>query len=166
MVAQNPVNADGLTVKQVIATDAIVAGKTMTDAAKAAGVTNKTLWSWRHTPQFMSVVNRKLQERTDMTGTQGVGLVPECLSVLQDIMNSPASENADRIRAAKVIMDSANAYQEQREMEVTIARLERRLMLLSGVTTNAAAAGFHQLEAADDEEIGDSEDKSYQVVDI
>jgi transposase-like protein len=165
VVAQNPVNADGLTVKQILAADAIVAGKTMTDAAKAAGVTNKTLWSWRHTPQFMSVVNRKLQERTDMTGTQGVGLVPECLQVLQGIMNSSTSEDADRIRAAKVIMDSANAYQEQREMEVTIARLERRLMLLSGATTNAAAAGFHQLEAA--EEAHDDDQKAaFKIVDI
>ena len=165
MIAQNPVNADGLTVKQILAADAIVAGKTMTDAAKAAGVTNKTLWSWRHTPQFMSVVNRKLTERTDMTGTQGVGLVPECLEVLQGIMNSSTSEDADRIRAAKVIMDSANAYQEQREMEVTIQRLERRLMLLSGATTNAAAAGFHQLEAAEDED-NDSNNSTYRVVDI
>jgi len=165
VVAQIPVNADGLTVKQVIAADAIVSGKTMTDAAKAAGVTNKTLWSWRHTPQFMSVVNRKLQERTDMTGTQGVGLVPACLHVLQTIMNSPTSEDADRIRAAKVIMDSANAYQEQREMEVTIARLERRLMLLSGAATNAAAAGFHQLEAAENENDGGDE-TPFAVVDI
>lgn len=165
MVAQNPVNADGLTVKQILAVDAIVAGKTITDAARAAGVTNKTLWNWRHTPQFMSVVNRKLQERTDMTGTQGVGLVPECLEVLQSIMNSSTSEDADRIRAAKVIMDSANAYQEQREMEVTIARLERRLMLLSGATTNAAAAGFHQLEASEEE--GDDEEKAaFEIVDI
>lgn len=165
MVAQNPINADGLTVKQVIAVDALVAGRTLTDAAKAAGVTNKTLWSWRHTPQFMSVVNRKLQERTDMTGTQGVGLVPECLQVLQGIMNSSTSEDADRIRAAKVIMDSANAYQEQREMEVTIARLERRLMLLSGATTNAAAAGFHQLEASE-EEGDDTEKAAFEIVDI
>lgn len=165
MVAQNPVNADGLTVKQVIAADAIVAGKTMTDAAKAAGVTNKTLWSWRHTPQFMSVVNRKLQERTDMTGTQGVGLVPQCLEVLKAIMNSSTSDDVDRIRAAKVIMDSANAYQEQREMEVTIARLERRLMLLAGATTNNAAVGFHQLEAAE-EEAEDEQTAAYKVVDI
>lgn len=165
MVAQNPVNADGLTVKQILAVDAIVAGKTITDAARAAGVTNKTLWNWRHTPQFMSVVNRKLQERTDMTGTQGVGLVPKCLEVLESIMNSSTSEDADRIRAAKVIMDSANAYQEQREMEVTIARLERRLMLLSGATTNAAAAGFHQLEASEEE--GDDEEKAaFEIVDI
>ena len=166
MVAQNPVNADGLTVKQILAADAIVAGKTMTDAAKAAGVTNKTLWSWRHTPQFMAVVNRKLQERTDMTGTQGVGLVPECLEVLQGIMNNPTAQDVDRIRAAKVIMDSANAYQEQREMEVTIARLERRLMLLSGATTNAAAAGFHQLEAAEEEEANDDQKAAFKIVDI
>lgn len=165
MVAQNPVNADGLTVKQLIAVDALVKGRTLTEAAKAAGVTNKTLWSWRHTPQFMSVVNRKLQEQTDMTGTQGVGLVPECLQVLQGIMNSPTSEDADRIRAAKVIMDSANAYQEQREMEVTIARLERRLMLLSGATTNAAAAGFHQLEASG-EGNNDGEKAAFEIVDI
>jgi transposase-like protein len=166
VVAQKPVNADGLTAKQVIAADAIVAGKTMTDAAQAAGVTNKTLWSWRHTPQFMSVVNRKLQERTDVAGTQGVGLVPECLTVLKGIMNNPMSENTDRIRAAKAIMDSANAYYERRELEITISRLERRIMILTSATTNAAEAQYHLMEAAQDEDAGDDKAETFQVVDI
>lgn len=166
MVAQNPINADGLTVKQLLAVDAFVAGKTLTQAAKAAGVTNKTLWSWRHKPEFISMVNRKLQERTDVTGAQGVGLVPECLQVLKTIMHSATSEDADRIRAAKVIMDSANAYQERRELELTITRLEQRLMLLAGVPPNTTATGFHQLEAAEEEDGDDGKGTTYKVVDI
>lgn len=156
MVAQNPVNADGLTPQQVIAVNALVQGRTLAEAAKAARVTSKTLWNWRTKPHFIAAVNRRLQDQTDTTGTQGVGLVADCLQVLETIMKSSTAADVDRIRAAKVIMDSANDYQERRELEVTIARLEQKLMILAGAATNTTVDRFHQLEAAEEEGDGDN----------
>lgn len=148
MVAEHPVNADGLTVKQILAVDAIVSGNSMKQAAITAGVTPRTLLTWRSNPDFIAVLNRKLQEVTDMSGTQGVGLVPECLEVLKTIMKSTTAEDKDRIRAATVIMSSAAAFREQRELEIYVTRMEQQLMLLAGATTNKSAANFHRMRSA------------------
>ncbi len=101
---------------------------------------------------FMTGLTRRIQERTDISGTQGVGLIPECLNVLKTIMNDNTALKADRIRAASTIMASANVYREQRETEAIIKKLEERIERLTSATTGVTGQAFLDLESATVEE--------------
>jgi DNA-binding CsgD family transcriptional regulator len=152
VVAQRPVNNEGLTAKQIICAEAIAEGHTLGEAARIAKVDPKTVHNWRNTAVFMTGLTRRIQERTDISGTQGVGLIPECLTVLKTIMNDDTALKADRIRAASTIMASANVYREQRETEAIIKKLEERIERLTSATTGVTGQAFLDLESATVEE--------------
>lgn len=138
----------GLTVKQQLCIEAIIEGCTLTEAARRAGVTGKTVWNWRQTAHFMAAIDRKMQERSDASGTQGLTLVPECIKVLKTIMQDQNEEAADRIRAASVIMASANTFKEQRELETYVAHLEARLRVITSATSNTHIERINEMHAA------------------
>lgn len=140
----------GLTVKQQICIEAIIEGCTLTEAARRAGVTGKTVWNWRQTAHFMAAIDRKMQERSDVSGTQGLTLVPECIKVLKEIMQDQFQDASDRIRAASVIMASANSYKEQRELETYVAHLEDRLRVITAATSNTHIERMNAMNVAEE----------------
>ena len=138
-----------LTIKQQLGVEAIIEGCTMVEAARRAGVTEKTIWNWRQTAHFMAAINQKMQERSDGSGAQGLTLVPECIAVLKEIMQNKLEEASDRIRAASVIMASANSYQEQRQLELYVAQMEERLRILTNATSNTHVRRINESDETD-----------------
>lgn len=57
--------ATGLTLRQEKAAMVLAEGKTLKEAAEAAGVSDKTIKNWKHEPLFMSRVNEKKAELAD-----------------------------------------------------------------------------------------------------
>ena len=57
--------ATGLTLRQEKAAMALAEGKTLKEAAEAAGVSDKTIKNWKHEPLFMARINEKKAELAD-----------------------------------------------------------------------------------------------------
>ena len=88
---------------------ALLSEKTNMAAAKAAGISEATLWRWKHTPAFQraySTAGRAAYERA----VASVGLLAvEAVEALREVMTDSNAPASSRVTAAKVVLDGALA---------------------------------------------------------
>ena len=77
------------------------------------------------------------QDLIDAGGGQGITVVPMAVATLTEIMNNPEARASDRIAASRALISGAQAFQERKMLERTIADLEQQLF---GLTEEAQAA--------------------------
>jgi len=76
--------ADGLSVAQIAAVDALMAGATDAAAADAAGVTRQTVSAWKnHHPAVVAALNAGRRDLWDHAADRLRGLVPMAIDVLE-----------------------------------------------------------------------------------
>lgn len=110
---------DELTPAQRLAVAAVVAGQTYITAARAAGVTRRTVYAWRQQPAFERAVDRLSRDALDAAAVRVRNLMLRATRVLADSMLGPqAFDGAIRIANSTRLWAAFNAGAE---------RLDRKL---------------------------------------
>ena len=109
-----------LTEQQLIAITIMVAGRTLADVAKGAGVDRKTLYNWRHYhAAFRAELQRRRSDVWDETADRIRALLEPSVRMLEDQIRSRYDQ--DRYRAARTILRLArvgsNIAVKQRDVE-------------------------------------------------
>ena len=102
-------------------------GKTVREVARRLHVSEKTIWNYRQKPAVQKVIRETQIEFSDMGGGLAMTVIPDAISVLQEILNDPETRAADRIAAARTLMAGSAAFQERKLLERQINDLERQL---------------------------------------
>lgn len=119
--------ADNLTPKQRKAITALVAGKNFDQAAKAAGVSLRTLHRWRATPGFASELRTADSEQL-LTAARALNVASQdAVSTLIAIMHDQKASSGLRLRAASEILKHRASFFELLTLEQRIAILEQQI---------------------------------------
>lgn len=110
--------------KKELAIAALLAQRTVDEAAKAAGVSLTTLKRWMKLPEFRAeylVVRREavLQAHARLQQNSGAAA-----SVLLRLMADPQTPASVRARAAECVLERAGKTLELDDLELRVARLE------------------------------------------
>lgn len=127
MPGQLPSEIDGLRDRERLAVDLLARGKTCREVARTLNISERTLYTWRKRPQVQRAIYSLQQELLDSGGGQGITVVPAAVSTLTEIMNNPEARDSDRIAASRALISGAQAFQERKMLERTIADLETQL---------------------------------------
>lgn len=94
-----------LTAKQERAIAELLARPTMEAAADAVGVSALTLRRWRRDPAFADAYRRARMEALEDAAGRLRALSSMAVQALADILSDPETRDADRVRAAAVVLD-------------------------------------------------------------
>ena len=114
-----------LTFRQKTALPAIALSPTLTQAARDSGVSESTLRRWLHNPAFRRQLDNYHQESARLARQQAQALLPRCISVLADAMDS--SDIALRLRAARYAMSFALQLSEVQTLKASLEKLEEAI---------------------------------------
>jgi hypothetical protein len=115
---------DGITTRQGRAVEALLREGSITRAAAAVGVNERTLRRWGKEPAFRAAV---LRGRREAFG-QAIGLTqryaPVAVATLVKVMNDPASAASAKVTAAALLLRFAREGVELDDLAERIERLE------------------------------------------
>jgi hypothetical protein len=119
---------DGLTDKQEHVLTALLAHSTVRHAAKAANVSEATIYRYKKDPAFMAALrDARDQQMQDAIGHLKSGTV-EALEALRDVYNDPSKPSTARVSAAsKWIGYAFRAHFDMSELDSLIERLRSEL---------------------------------------
>lgn len=109
-------------------------GKTVREVAKRLCVSEKTIWNYRQKPEVQRIIRETQTEFADMGGGLAMTIIPDAITVLQEILNDPETRATDRIAAARTLMAGSAAFQERKLLERQINDLENQLAPMTNVT--------------------------------
>lgn len=96
-----------LTAKQERAIAELLTRPTMESAAEAVGVTALTLRRWRRDPHFADAYRAARKDAMEHSAGRLRDLSGLAVTALADVLRDPETKDADRIRAAAVVLDLA-----------------------------------------------------------
>jgi transposase-like protein len=134
MPGRRPSDIDGLRERERIAVDLLARGKTCRETARALGISERCLYSWRKKPAVQRAIFFQQQEIIDSGQGQGLNVMPLAIQTLTRIMNSDEARDADRINASRALLNGATAFQERKLLERTISDLESQIYGMAKAT--------------------------------
>lgn len=111
--------------KMEAAVAAVLAHRTSEEAARAVGVSSKTLLRWTKTPEFQAALREASREAFRQTKARLQQGAPAAVSILLKVMvdaNTPAST---KVRAAETVLNHTEKAIELEDIEARLAELER-----------------------------------------
>lgn len=117
-----------LTSKQYAAMAALLDGKSYSQAALVAGVSERTVFRWRdEVAEFNDELERRGRRAIRDATTQLTGGLETAISFLLAVVNDQDAPYSVRVRAALGLIDKQLSLVEQTEIVERIAALEQRL---------------------------------------
>lgn len=114
-----------VTSKQLIAIETLVLTGQVTDAAKAAGVAPKTVYTWRKVPAFQAALREAELAALESFSLTLVALAESTAAALRAGLDD---ENVNiRLRAAGMVLDGLLKVRELVDLEQRLTALESRL---------------------------------------
>lgn len=111
--------------KQEEAIAALLTHRTIDEAARAVGVSTKTLLRWQKEPEFDAAYRAAKRAAFGQSIARLHHLSSAAVSTLGKIMLDPATPPATRVRAADSILDHTAKAIEIEEIEARVAVLEQ-----------------------------------------
>jgi len=121
----------GLTVRQQKAISTLLSSKTIEQAAKQAGVSRKTLYTWLRAPDFKAALSEATGEVLENAVRRLTALTSKAIDTLESVIDNPKTNTASRIRAATAILDTVLKIRELTVLESELRALEYRAQQLS-----------------------------------
>lgn len=113
--------------KQCLALDALLAGASQTEAARAAGVAPRTLRGWLHDDSiFTRAYTEGCCSLAKSAGRRAQAAATTALNALVEIAVNCEAPPAARVSAARALLDQANAATEALDIIARIDALEER----------------------------------------
>ena len=138
MAVSKPVGKDGqgdrrqdmaengvLSPRQQRAISALLASKTVSGAAKAAGVGERTIYTWLRDPGFRAALSVAEGDLLDAAVRRLLGLQAAALDTLEQVLGDTEASQAVRLRAAQTVLELTLKMREQRDTEQRLSALEQ-----------------------------------------
>lgn len=116
-----------LSVKQRAAVDALLAHGDQTQAARAAGVNQRTLRRWMHEPDFAAALTQAQDTVLDKVTADLVRAAGGAVALLADTVDNTDAALGLRLQAARTLLDAALRWRELRSIEQRLQALEDAL---------------------------------------
>lgn len=113
-----------LTPRQRRAVRALAAGDGLTEAAQAAGVTERTLYRWRQQPVFIDALRQADDEMLSHLARALNAASRDALAVLVGVVRDEKAAPGVRVRAASEILKQRAAFYELFNLADRLAELE------------------------------------------
>jgi DNA-binding transcriptional MerR regulator len=126
-MAQVAGHGEKLTRKAEQAVAALLQFPTIPEAAKAAGVSERTLYGWLQEEGFREQYRSARTEVVRHAVTMVQKASGEAVDVLREVMNNPQSTTSSRVSAAKTILELALKAVELEDVESRLVALEEKV---------------------------------------
>jgi hypothetical protein len=104
---------------------ALLTAPTVAEAARVAGVAERTIYRWlANDPAFVADLRSAEAAAIDHAARRLVGLQDDAISVLGDVIADTDAAPGVRVRAAALIVDLSLRLRELRSLEERVAALE------------------------------------------
>jgi hypothetical protein len=113
-----------LTARQAHFVSAVLATRTTAEAARQAGVSDRTAYTYMNDPRVQAAIGRGLDDVLADATRHITGAVAQALAALEDILTDPAAPPAARIAAARIILDAAPRYRQTLDLATRLANME------------------------------------------
>jgi hypothetical protein len=107
-----------------VAVVSLLAHPTITDAAAASGISEKALRLWMAKPDFAEAVRTLRRQVLEAGASRLTGLVSEAVETLREGLK--ARKSADRVRAARSILEFQQRFDKDRLLE-RVTSLEKQI---------------------------------------
>ena len=112
---------------QIKAVSALLAHPSVATAAKACGLTERTLYNYLADPAFKAELRRRQDEVIAATTAALVGLSGNAVAVLQDVLSDPEATHAVKVRAALGWLKHTREAVELDALAERVAALEEKV---------------------------------------
>ncbi len=123
-MAENDTPDEKITPAQRRAIAALLSERDVRAAAKAAGVSERSLWRWLKDRDFTNELNAAQGEAIDATIRRLAELSGQAVDTLRSAMTSKSTPIGSKIRAADIVLGRLLAMKELGDLEQRIAALE------------------------------------------
>jgi len=104
---------------------ALAGGATMPDAARRAGVGERTLYRWRaERPEFIAALRAADADQLQAAGRKLTSATDQALDVLIGVLNDPKAHVYARLRAADLVLQHRAKFAELGQLSERLAALE------------------------------------------
>ncbi|MFM8320970.1 MAG: transposase family protein [Chloroflexota bacterium] len=117
-----------LTPRQQRTIAALLQARNVSDAARMAGVGERTLYRWMGDPLFRAALASAEGDAIDQATRRLVGLQDGAIDLLQAMLEDPTAAAAVRLRAAQSVLDYLLKLRELRDVEARLAALEKAVL--------------------------------------
>lgn len=108
--------------KQQRAIASLLTGATQAEAAKAAGIHERTLARWLTDPDFVSELTSQRTQLAKRSLSSIQALAGDAVAALRDLLTS--ERESVKLRTAQYIIDKAAAHLELQDLQVRVENLE------------------------------------------
>lgn len=124
-MAGNGSAADILTHRQQAAVRALLACKSVAEAAQRAGVGERTLYRWLADPAFRAALSAAEGDLLDAATRRLLGLQEGAIEVFEAVLKDASAAPSARLRAAQAVLDHLLKLRELRDVEQRLTALEQ-----------------------------------------
>lgn len=117
-----------LTQKQTLAMPYIAANPSMTEAAKAAGISRVTLYRWMQDPSFRAELERIRRDAVDLAYAELRGLALKSVTAIAELLEDP--DPRVRSMAARTALYNVAKAEEVYQLRNRFDTLDRAITLL------------------------------------
>lgn len=119
--------SEGLTTRQQKALAALLEEPTLTKAAKAAGVGERTLFTWLNEPTFSAAYREARGQLLENTLTALQSASGKAVETLRAVLSDQMAKPGEKVSAARAILEFSLKAREVLEVEERLHALEERL---------------------------------------
>jgi len=113
-----------LSPRQAHFVSAMLTARTMAEAARQAGISDRTAYAYMNDPRVQTAIGRGLDDVLADATRQITGAVAQAIATLEAILKDPAAPPASRIAAARLILDAGPRYRQTLDLATRVANLE------------------------------------------
>lgn len=117
---------DNLTPNQVIALNALLAGRNVSAAARAARVDRATLHRWLSEPAFRTALQAGRRELASVALAQLQEITGVAIGVIKELMTDKGKPATVRLRAAQIVVEATLKWMELDDLAARLAALEEK----------------------------------------
>ena len=122
--------SDILSGKQLKALEALLSGQPVPAAARAVGVSDRTLRRWKARPAFDAELRARADEALDDTSRRLSLVAANAPLVIQAVMMDRGASSGARIAAARLALEERRKFKELQDFADRLDEIEQRLASL------------------------------------
>jgi transposase-like protein len=123
-MAENDRKTGGVTPKQRKAIAALLSSRTIQDAAKAAKVSERTLYRWMNNPDFRAALADAESDAIDQATRRLIDLQDAAIDALKSLLTNKKASPWVKLQAAQMVLNSVPKRREQNKVESELEELE------------------------------------------
>ena len=106
---------------------ALLTSPTLTEAARACGIGETTLWRWLQDPDFAERYRQARKRALHIAINRLHRIASDAVTTLQVVANDANAPASSRVAAARVILETVLKMEEVEEIEARLTKIETML---------------------------------------